>query len=533
MRILLVDDELLIRSKIKYMIEDEIPHLCGNDRFFLCGEASNGQEAVEKIQQLQPDIIITDMKMPVMDGLAVCRYCRDKHPECVLLVLSNYDDFSYVKESLLSGAADYLLKHSLSTESLLQALEKAEIKSSHKDLEKTSLRVDDLKEEVIKNLLAGGYRDEKLLMSDLKTFQILLSMHRVIPVMMWIRDYTEDAFRENKKLASSVRNIVDGILKDQKNGIICHMHREKYAVLLGYEDIRSEQKTRDRLLFTLNRIRFCMTNFLGLSVNFIIGRIQSSIFSTGDEYHLLETEFQNSFYQEKDVWISERMTERKKDGEGTVFSPEDEKMLLRSLLNGEKEEVERLMDNVLEKFVRIRPAETTCKLILTGILNCYKKACEEDAVSKEHIFYNELKEENILGTQSFQHLSSLLRKLEERFFVEREENRQITSIYLRKALTYIFAHYRENLSQTETAEYAGISSVYLSVLFKNELEDSFPSFLRKVRLKEARRRMDEGETNLKIIAEQSGFQDYTYFLKCFKKEYSCTPKEYIKKQDFL
>lgn len=61
------------------------------------------------------------------------------------------------------------------------------------------------------------------------------------------------------------------------------------------------------------------------------------------------------------------------------------------------------------------------------------------------------------------------------------------------------------------------------------MKETFPSFLRTVRLKEAEHLLKRGETNLKEVAVRSGFQDYTYFLKCFKKQYSCTPKEYLKK----
>ena len=100
---------------------------------------------------------------------------------------------------------------------------------------------------------------------------------------------------------------------------------------------------------------------------------------------------------------------------------------------------------------------------------------------------------------------------------------------MQKAVAYIHRHFRENISQTDVAEHVGISAVYLSVLFKNEMKDSFPGYLRSIRLKEATRLLERGSTNIKEVAEQSGFQDYTYFLKCFKREFSVTPKEYVQR----
>lgn len=533
MKVLLVDDEILVRTKLKYLLEVEIPQIDRNAGFILCGEASNGEEALDKIDKLQPDIIISDMKMPVMDGLALCRICRERHPECAFLVLSNYDDFSYVKETLLLGAVDYLLKHSLDAEKLLQALNKVLKSERIKEIERSGFRIAALREDVVRNLLGGIYLNELQIASDINTFDLYISLHQVLPVLMWIREYKEEEFKRNNNLAFSVKNIVNEILEDQKNGVICHINREKYAILLGYEEIRSEQKIRELLLFSLNRIRFCMNSFLGLSVNFIVGRIQPSILTAGEEYHILETEFQNSFYQEKDVWISDLAIRENKKQEEIAFSSEHEKQLIYGLVSGNEDAVQEQLKDLFERIMEGRPSEMVCKLLLVSVMGCVKKAAQECAVNSEDIFHNGFSEENILKKPSFRTMHEALTEVCDSFFAEKRKKNQVTSVYLQKAVAYIHQHFRENISQTEAAEYAGISPVYLSILFKNEMKDTFPVFLRRVRLKEAQRLLERGNTNLKEVADQSGFQDYTYFLKCFKKEYSCTPKEYMKKLRIL
>ncbi|EQC80122.1 Two-component response regulator TrxR [Enterococcus sp. HSIEG1] len=114
--VLLVDDETTIRDGLKHMIRWE------QEGFRLLGDAANGQEALTLIQQLQPEIVITDLKMPQMDGIQLTTIIQQQYPSIHFLVLSSYDDFHYVSQSFKNGAIDYLLKPTLTPALLLKAL---------------------------------------------------------------------------------------------------------------------------------------------------------------------------------------------------------------------------------------------------------------------------------------------------------------------------------------------------------------------------------------------------------------------------
>lgn len=116
--ILLVDDEEAIRDGLKNLVVWE------KEGFHIIGEASNGREALVKIKQLQPDIVITDLIMPELDGLELTRTIQQQFPEIHFLVLSSYDEFSYVSDSYKNGAIDYLLKPTLTPSNLLTTLKK-------------------------------------------------------------------------------------------------------------------------------------------------------------------------------------------------------------------------------------------------------------------------------------------------------------------------------------------------------------------------------------------------------------------------
>ena len=118
-KVLIVDDEMLARVGIKSLISWE------KEGFTIVGEADNGEKALSEIDRLKPDIIITDYKMPIMDGIQLLLRCKEKKIPAAFLVLSAYSDYEYVRSTLKNGAVDYLLKLELEPDSLLQALYKA------------------------------------------------------------------------------------------------------------------------------------------------------------------------------------------------------------------------------------------------------------------------------------------------------------------------------------------------------------------------------------------------------------------------
>ena len=112
-KILIIDDELLLRNGIKYLCNWE------ENGFTIAGEASNGLEALHMIEEIQPDIILTDIIMSVMDGIEFTKKLKEQYPWIHIIVLSSYDDFEYVKSLFKLGVADYLLKPALDKDELL------------------------------------------------------------------------------------------------------------------------------------------------------------------------------------------------------------------------------------------------------------------------------------------------------------------------------------------------------------------------------------------------------------------------------
>ena len=118
LKIVIIDDEMILRNGLKYLCNWE------SHGFTIAGEAANGIEGFQLVEQLRPDIVITDIVMPGMDGISLTARIKEHFPDIHIIVLSSYDNFSYAKSGFKLGIDDYLLKPELEASDLLHLLEK-------------------------------------------------------------------------------------------------------------------------------------------------------------------------------------------------------------------------------------------------------------------------------------------------------------------------------------------------------------------------------------------------------------------------
>ena len=124
MRILIVDDDFLVRSNLKRLIETS--PLCRQQGFSVACEATDGEQAMQMIPSARPDLVISDIRMPQMDGLELQEALKCAYPDILLVMLSGYDELDYVRQALKNGAIDYILKHELNAQVLEQTLRTAQ-----------------------------------------------------------------------------------------------------------------------------------------------------------------------------------------------------------------------------------------------------------------------------------------------------------------------------------------------------------------------------------------------------------------------
>jgi DNA-binding NarL/FixJ family response regulator len=117
-RILIVDDQVLFAESLRTVLE------ASGEPWKVCGLAENGREALDAVEELKPDLVLMDVRMPVMDGVAATRILKSKHPTLRILMLTTFEDDEYVREALRYGVSGYLLK-SIPASELLASLRAA------------------------------------------------------------------------------------------------------------------------------------------------------------------------------------------------------------------------------------------------------------------------------------------------------------------------------------------------------------------------------------------------------------------------
>jgi len=527
-RVLIVDDDFTTRTNLRTIIEWE------KYGFEICGEATNGQNAIEMIKECLPDIVITDMSMPIMDGVALIEYIKENYKDIKSIALSGYEDFAYVKDSMKNGAVDYLLKHKLDRTVLLKVLNAATdtISQQHKQRRQFAQSKAILQHEFIRSLVLGDEQDNVVIQGKIKDLELPLGVNNFSLVAISIDDFQLITGRltkaEEVRLVASVMNLTEDILRDMNNGVLTYLEKGKFVILFSFGTIRSQRGIWTQINTTVNRISVSIKRYLNITACFSIGKIFDHIENT------------RQMYQEAAALLNRKMIMGKdqvfRDVEPVQHTVDffnldvkDEKQIMLFLRTGDYEKVSQQLDFVFDKMLLLKVSYKSVQMIcaeLIGIANRLARAASVDVTSlytNTDIPYDEMKKhETILDVKTwilevYHRLIILL------LDVDIKSN---YSDLTKKVMEYIRQNYTKDISLHQTAENVGGNSSYLSRIFKEDCGIGFAEYLNKIRVRQAKHLMEHTDTKLKEIVQQVGFNNYTYFFKVFKVLEGVTPVEY-------
>ena len=530
LKVLIVDDDFVMRTNIRTLIDWE------QYGFEFCGEATNGKNAIQLIKEFLPAIVITDMSMPIMNGVDLIKYIKSDWPDIKTIGLSGYEDFEYVKESLKNGALDYLLKHKLDKQNLLDVLKLAAEKIKQDDkfkqqfVESTKI----LRRNFLRSLLLGEFQERNEIEKNIKKLNIPLGEKNFLVTVFLLDEFTaikaRSTKKEEQKLCEAVYNLTADILHDMDNGIVVEIGDGAFAIIFSFDATRSQCLIANHVNTTVRRISGSIKRYLNITACFSIGKLFSKIETIPQVYKKNEEILKRNFVEKEKVFKDE--IEKENTMVFLNLDIKDEKQIVLFLRLGNMEELEKYINGVFAKLLCMKVNYKGIQMIcaeLIGIANRLARNADidiTDLYTNKDIPYDEMqKQETIMDVKNwilaiYQRLTTLMMGIE----IKNNYN-ELT----KKAVKYIRKNYDKDISLCQVAEYIGGNSTYLSRVFKEDCEIGFAEYLNQIRVGQAKCLIQQTDIRLKDIVKQVGFNNYTYFFKVFKNIEGITPVEYKEK----
>ena len=521
-RVLLADDEEEIRSGISRKIDWASLGLT------LVGEAGNGEEALELAEQLRPDVVLTDIKMPFLDGLELCRRLRVTLPGARLVVFSGFDDFEYARQAMSLGVSEYILKP-INAPELRQVLEKLRDQLDRQRLERRetlrrryeeSLPV--LRELFYTRLLSGQIRPEQV-QDRAARYEIDLPQGLWTAALVHV-DGLGDEGERDELLLLSVQSFLEKHFALEGCAARVVLYGDMAALLVHLD----REERLYPLLEELERLSRLSQSYLGLRLTTGVGlpcrgpeelnRSAAGARSALD-YRVLAG-------GGRVIYIGDLEPQ---SAAAPSFEEEDQRALSAAVKLGTQEQAEAVVRGLMDRLRHAGLSLSKCDLFLLEVVTCLVRLTRSGGLPVEEVFG-----ENFTGAVSVSDFSSL----EElgRWLAERcgrlhdllgRRRSDSTWQMVERAKDYIAGHYTdEQLSVEALCSHIHLSPTYFSTVFKREVGMSFTAYVTKVRMEEAARLLRETDEKTYRIAEAAGFSDPNYFSYVFKRHFGLSPSKF-------
>lgn len=531
-KVMIVDDELLVRTNLRTLIDWD------KEQLFLCTDASNGLEALQLIEQLKPLIVITDMLMPKMSGLELCKALSERYPDISIIALSNSDDFEFVRGALQCGAIDYLLKSQLSEETLSAVIKKAITKINKRVDIDTLISLPDnlsaLKRNFILELVSISDDKSINIYNTAELLGINLTSRNIIPIIVSIdnfkyKHHTSSAL-ERKTFVSSVSQIIEGVISKKQLGITCYLHDDLFIILL-FDSLIDDSLQDSKVLTCIKKISNITEKFLNVSTSFSIGSTCHAANELASSFKDAEQAMNSKFYLGNKCII--------RDSSSIVSDPSIdyldityEKDLIKHVNTLNYYEVKLLLNKVFNKIKIEQISIVNCQAFFNELFIILNRIAKAKEISLDMVYDLEIPAHQIIAQfDTIDNINIAFNRLFKNLIDQIESKAYIKnySENIKKALTFIDETELHDISLEWIADKIGISNSYLSTNFKKEMGISFTSYILELKLNKAMLLLESGTTNIKEVIIESGFNDYNYFFKLFKKSIGMTPKEYMQK----
>jgi len=531
-KVIIIDDEPIIRKGLKNIINWK-QYDCT-----VCAEASDGEEGKQLIEAHRPDILITDIRMPEMDGLNMIREVKEYIPDCKIIILTGYRDFDYVQEAIKLGAFDFVLKPS-KIEELAAVVKRAvdELKCQRNRVEE----MDKLRRIFEQNIpvlrekfLYDGLYEINSNNEDITAKAELLGIEigRFILLAAEI-DNDDDKIqnRSNMHLYQfGIINLFEEVFSDYCKLISVSLSDNSAAFILQLSDKESNHNEiiNNKCAYIQDMAANCFGFTISVAVSSEGGDIMQLPEKLKECREALEYKFYlgsnaiifhsdlNGFFKYKDYSLLEKYR----------------KMLIEGIKTGNEGIVKKRLEDIFDFVgsldnIDAQYLKTFYLSIITYINNIHLSVAQADNEKKPESMNIPGLHEMVARSETMDELNYLLKEVSLSITakINNYNNRNI-KLVLRKAIDYINEHYTEQITLNDVAENVYVSSYYISRMFKKELGKNFVDYLNGLRMEKAKELLKDPKYKTYLIAELVGIPDAHYFSRLFKKHEGVTPTEY-------
>ncbi|MDR6554725.1 response regulator [Paenibacillus qinlingensis] len=527
--IIMVDDEDEVREGIKKKTNWEA---CG---FQLVGDYDNGRDAYEAVERLQPDVVITDINMPFMDGLQLTERIVAKYRTIKVVIVTGYEDFDYAKQAIKLKVKDYLLKPINSAEftEFLQklCLELDEERKQREDI--TFLRhqfqesMPLLRERFLERLVTSGMRKEEI-ERKLPMFGLDLESsgprHTVLALDIddFGRELYSDQVAEEELLRFAAYNILHEIVEKEHGGAVFRTRDDKLVGLVSGAEERVEVVSQT----LAEQARYSIEKYLGMTVTVGISRMCEGLQELPKAFQEALTALDYRFMLGNNRIIAIGDMEFGSSQDNTSYL-RTEKRLIAAIKIGEKTAITNTLQEWIDDLKKSACPMESCYGKLHKLLVALMNAGVETGVDGE----------DVLGDHSFMELYTRKTLDDVRLwleaicvaFVDRlaEKRTHVSGAQLESAVAYIHEHYAdEQLSLQHVCNHIYMSMSYFSALFKPYTGETFIEYVTRYRLEKAKEMLATTQLKTYELAAKVGYGDPQYFSVIFKRHTGMTPKEF-------
>ncbi|MGG1518535.1 response regulator [Paenibacillus oryzisoli] len=525
MRILIVDDEILVRIGLKTIIPRD------QDDFQVIGEAASGLEALQILEAQPCDIVLTDIRMPEMDGLALLKEIRERWPHIKCLILSNHHDFAYVQQALRLGAVEYVTKLEINPSELMAKLRTLREQISQERQEQAALTKleqkvneysSEVKEKRLRELLLGHATRSEIeqMRREFKLEQLEAPLSAAVVQIEKYDELTQNnRFQSDRLLSYTVKNVLSEILKKYDNGELVEIEGGKFCILTGKRDPNM-----------LAEMQHAVQAFLKIIVTIGVSPAMTDTFALHEAYDKADCALSYRFYYGRACIV--QYEELKLSAAPAMAEPWDE------------EEWSKLID--------AQDAEGMKKRILTWTASLMQQSALPPTVVREqwlsllHLFARSLKADGgdiysvTLHEQQYPYhvirTAETLQDLTDWFVgwipvflaYKRQHGKEKLRPEIQIVIKQILENYNFPLKVADLASTVGYTENYLSILFKKETGKTITDYMTAVRMKNARELLKNPDYKIFEISEMIGYADPNHFSRSFKQMEGMYPTEFRK-----